>query len=190
MSDSEQVLDFSPGPQVNNRTRSLVIELVVRQAAAGEDWRQKSATMLQQHQISPDEIEAELVRRQERRSGRREEGSQRRARVLTEVLREMPPDAPREQIVAAFRDRYNQPDRRRARDQAPDHAEPTMEGNPAGGAQSDVDTLKQPETGAKDENSAAEQQTATHSTVEPSNQETNTEENKKPWWKRVMFWIK
>lgn len=193
MSDSE-VLDFSPDPK-DNRTRSLVVELLVRQAFAGEDWQTKSAQLIAQHKIDPQEIEKELARRKDRRSGRSEEGAQRRARVLTEVLREMPADAPRDQIVAAFRDRYSQPDRRRGRDGTPEQS-PAHEILPAAAA----------ETAAPDDSSSAitaatpgasvdaeaqtKSTTDTASPAELSNQETNEGENKKPWWKRVMFWIK
>jgi hypothetical protein len=211
MSDSEKVLDFSPGSQ-DNRTRSLVIELVVRQALSGEDWRQKSSSMLEQHKIRPEEIEDELARRRERRTGRREEGSQRRARVLAEVLREMPAGAPREQIVAAFRDRYNQPDRRRARDE--DQLEPAAEATTAAeavelaaAADGAADPAANVDTSTHTPAAKAEESTASQTApapadqpaqpaapdvvaAEPGNQATNRDENKKPWWKRVMFWIK
>lgn len=196
MSDSE-VLDFSPDPR-DNRTRSLVVELLVRQAFAGEDWQTKSAQLIEQHKIDPQEIEKELVRRKDRRSGRSEEGAQRRARVLTEVLREMPADAPRDQIVAAFRDRYSQPDRRRAGDGAPEQSTTREAAIAAASVKSDPDsthgsseaTSASAPSGSVNAETKARSTSETTSPSELSNQETNEGENKKPWWKRVMFWIK
>lgn len=179
MSDSEQVLDFSPEPPADQRTRSLVVELLVRQAMAGEDWQTKSANLIQTHKIDPAEVEKELAKRKDRRSGRSEPGSERRARVLIEVLREMPADAPREEIVAAFKSRYSQPDRRRANDKpqpAPDA--PTT-------PETKTEPASQPITKSRSDIASAPPPA-----TEPGSQDAKANENKKPWWKRVMFWIK
>lgn len=180
MSDSEQVLDFSPEPPAQQRTRSLVVELLVRQALAGEDWQTKSANLIQTHNIDPDEVERELAKRKDRRSGRSEPGSQRRARVLTEVLREMPADAPREEIVAAFKTRYSQPDRRRSNDK-PQTAAADAPTTP----ETAVEPTPQPQA-----ESSSNIASAAAPSASAGNQETKADENKKPWWKRVMFWIK
>lgn len=184
MSDSEQVLDFSPEPPTDQRTRSLVVELLVRQAMAGEDWQVKSANLIQTHKIDPVEVEQEVAKRKDRRSGRSEPGSQRRARVLTEVLREMPADAPREEIVAAFKTRYSQPDRRRANDRPQSPAASPAADLPTT-PESTTELASQPAT-----ESSSDIASALGSAPASGNQETKADENKKPWWKRVMFWIK
>jgi hypothetical protein len=48
----------------NNGIRSQVFEVIVRQAIAGARWREICAVAMQANQITPEQIEEEIRRRQ------------------------------------------------------------------------------------------------------------------------------
>jgi phosphoribosylaminoimidazole-succinocarboxamide synthase len=48
----------------NNGIRAQIVEVVVRQAIAGARWREICAAAMQANQITPEQIEEEMSRRQ------------------------------------------------------------------------------------------------------------------------------